>query len=35
MSSNKIKLLKSITFNRTYSRLKIFLVNIEMYIKTN
>jgi hypothetical protein len=33
--NNKIKLLKLIVFNRTYSKLRIFLVNIEIYIKTN
>jgi hypothetical protein len=33
--NNKIKLLKLIVFDGTYSKLRIFLVNIEMYIKVN
>jgi hypothetical protein len=35
VANNKIKLLKLIAFNKTYSKLRIFLVNIEMYIKVN
>ncbi|QKX57724.1 uncharacterized protein TRUGW13939_04843, partial [Talaromyces rugulosus] len=34
-ANNRIKLPKPITFNRTKSKLKTFLVNIEIYIKAN
>jgi hypothetical protein len=35
IANNKIKLPKLIIFNRTCSKLKIFLINIEIHIKTN
>jgi hypothetical protein len=34
-TGDKIKLLKLMTFNKTYSKLKTFLVNIEIHIKAN
>ena len=35
IANNKVKLPKSMTFDRTRSKLKIFLINIEMHIEAN